>query len=43
MRTLLKEALDETHHFFDQAISIEGEFSEVLARLQRLAVSDYRV
>jgi hypothetical protein len=40
---LLKEALDETHHFFDQAISIEGEFSEVLARLQRLAVSDYRV
>lgn len=40
---LLKEALDETHHFFDQAISIEGEFSEVLARLQRLAASDYRV
>ncbi len=40
---LLKEALDETQRFFDQAISIEGEFSEVITRLERLAASDYRL
>ncbi|MDP3538202.1 MAG: response regulator [Azonexus sp.] len=40
---MARETLEETHAFFDQAASIEGEFSEVLARLERLADSDYRM
>jgi hypothetical protein len=38
---LLKEALDEARHYFDEAQNIESEFSEVLNQLERLARADY--
>lgn len=37
---LVKESLDETRHYFDEAQSIENEFSEVLNQLERLAQAD---
>lgn len=37
---LVREARDETYHFFDQATELEGEFGEVLARLERLSAPD---
>ncbi len=37
---LLKETQDETKQYFDQAQSIESEFSEVLSQLERLARAD---
>ncbi|MDD2743541.1 MAG: response regulator [Rhodocyclaceae bacterium] len=40
---LVKETLDETWHYFDEAQSLESEFSEVLNRLERLAIADYRL
>jgi CheY-like chemotaxis protein len=40
---LVKETLDETRQYFDEAQSLESEFSEVLNRLERLANADYRL
>jgi len=40
---LVKDTLDESRHYFDEARSLESEFSEVLNRLERLANSDYRL
>lgn len=40
---LVKETLDETRQYFDEAATLEGEFNEVLTRLERLANSDYRL
>lgn len=38
---LVKDALDETRHYFDEAQSIESEFGEALNQLERLARADY--
>lgn len=40
---LVKETLDETRQYFDQAAMLENEFVDVLSRLERLSVSDYRL
>jgi CheY-like chemotaxis protein len=40
---LVRETLDSALQFFDEAAKGEDEFSEVLARLERLAASDYRL
>lgn len=40
---LSRQAEEDAHHFFDQAISLESEFADVLSRLERLAASDYRL
>jgi len=40
---LVKETLDETRHYFDEAALLENEFADVLNRLERLSVSDYRL
>ncbi len=40
---LVKETLDETRQYFDEAAMLENEFGDVLNRLERLSVSDYRV
>jgi CheY-like chemotaxis protein len=39
---LVKCTIDDTHHYFDEAAGVETEFAEVLARLERLSMSDYR-
>lgn len=40
---LIRDALDQTRQYFDDAAHNESEFAEVLARLQRLANADYRL
>ena len=40
---LIKETLDETKQYFDEAESLECEFSEVQSRLERMASADYRL
>lgn len=40
---LVKCTLDDTRHYFDEAAGLDTEFSEVVSRLERLAVSDYRL
>jgi hypothetical protein len=40
---LVKESLEESRNYFDQAAILENEFAEVLNRLERLAASDYRL
>jgi CheY-like chemotaxis protein len=40
---LVKETLDETRQYFDQAAMLENEFVDVINRLERLSVSDYRL
>lgn len=39
---LVKCTIDDTRHYFDEAAGVETEFADVLARLERLSVSDYR-
>ena len=40
---LVRETLDETRQYFDQAAILENEFGDVLNRLERLSLSDYRL
>ena len=40
---LVKETLDESRLYFDEAAMLENEFADVLNRLERLSVSDYRL
>lgn len=40
---LIKETLDETNQYFDEAQSLECEFREVQNRLERMASADFRL
>lgn len=40
---LVKETLDETRQYFDEAALLENEFGDVINRLERLSISDYRL
>lgn len=39
---LVKCTLDDTRHYFEEAAGVDTEFADVVARLERLAASDYR-
>ncbi len=40
---LVRDAIDQTRHYFDDVAHGESEFNDVLRRLQRLADADYRL
>lgn len=40
---LINHTVEETHRYFDHVAESDGDFDEVLARLQRLAQADYRL
>lgn len=40
---MVKETLDETRQYFDEATTLENEFSDVVNRLERLSMADYRL
>ncbi len=40
---LVRDAIDQTRHYFDDVAHGESDFNDVLRRLQRLADADYRL
>jgi CheY-like chemotaxis protein len=40
---LVKDTLDQTRQYFDEAAYLDNEFADALNRLERLAASDYRL
>lgn len=43
MEDLIRHAMDETQRYFDEVAENENVFTDVIARLQRLAQADYRL
>lgn len=43
MEDLIRHAMDETQRYFDEVAENESVFTDVIARLQRLAQADYRL